>query len=99
MKKLDVAGTILNIILGIFYIPYSFLCYLSPMGYENIEIKNEVFAFLFQLFAFGMIFICAASIIASVLLRNKGKSKFSFFIQFVPLCWGILLFALYMLSV
>lgn len=89
MKKLDRLGAVLNIVLGIFYLPFSFFCFLLLMMSESaIGATNPVYICMIDIFCFVDFFIpllCVAGIALSIWFRKKGHSIFSFVIQFLPL--------------
>lgn len=89
MKKLDKVSVVLNIILGVTYIPLSLFSWLLQMASESaIDATNQLYISLIEIFcviSFIIPFLCAAGIIVSVILRKKGLSIFSFIIQFLPL--------------
>lgn len=102
MTKLDKLGRILNVILGITYVPLSLFSWLSQMVSEGtIGATNQSYIALVDIFcmvAFIIPLLCIAGIFVSVLLRRKGYSTLSFVIQFVPLLifilnWVLLAFA------
>ena len=94
MKKLDKIGKIFNVILGITYIPLSLFSWLLQMASEiTMEATNSIYITLINVFCvvcFIIPLLCIAGIIVSVILREKGYSKSSFIVQFVPLAIFIL---------
>lgn len=94
MKKLDKAGKVLNIVLGIVYIPLSFISWLLPMVSESIiSATNPIFITMIEIFcavSFAIPFLSVAGIVVSVILRIKGRSVVSFVVQFLPLVLFIL---------
>ena len=86
-SKLDIAGIILNFIVGIIAVPFiSFICAmfgLTGSGYEWID------QCIYNIPSFTI--LCLA---LSVMLRRKGYSKQGFFVQF----GGILAFVLILLT-
>ena len=94
MKKLDKAGKVLNIVLGIVYIPLSFISWLLPMVSESIiGATNPIFITLVEILcaiSFAIPFLSVAGIVVSVILRIKGRSVVSFVVQFLPLVLFVL---------
>ena len=89
MKKLDKLGVVLNIVLGVFYLPFSFFCFLLLMVSESaIGATNQIYICMIDIFCFVDFFIpllCLVGIALSIWFRKKGYSIFSFVIQFLPL--------------
>ena len=94
MTKLDKPGRILNVILGIIYVPLSLFSWLSQMISEGtIGATNQLYIALVDIFcviAFFVPLLCAAGILISAILRRKGRYILSFVIQFLPLIIFIL---------
>lgn len=86
-NRLDKKGKILNIILSYVYIPLSILGVFmiffadNPIGLTPMRLK-----LLYTAISFGvsMPFVSVISIFISIVTRKRGKSKFSFAIQFLP---------------
>lgn len=86
-NSLDKKGKILNIILSYVYIPLSILGVFmiffadNPIGLTPMQLK-----LLYTAISFGvsMPFVSIISIFTSIVTRKRGKSKFSFVIQFLP---------------
>lgn len=89
MKKLDKLGVVFNIVLGIFYLPFSFFCFILLMASElTIGATNPVYIRMIDIFCFVDFFIpllCLVGIALSIWFRKKGYSILSFVIQFLPL--------------
>ena len=93
MRVLDKITFVLNIVLGILYVPLSGFSLLLLMASEGNEGKSEWFHMLLKVFGYSVISIplyCILAIVLSVIFRKKGKSLLAFLIQFLP----ILVFAL-----
>jgi hypothetical protein len=87
-NELDRIGKILNIVLSVFYIPFSLFSMIIGIFIWDSPIKNELdkaTRTTVSNVSLPMPFICLASIILSIILRKKGLSKLSFFIQFFPI--------------
>ncbi len=89
MKKLDIIGIISNVVLSIFYIPFSFFSYITLMASETaIGATNPWYIYAIDFWCFLEFFIplqCFAAIILSVILRIKKHSVPSFLVQFAPI--------------
>ena len=89
MKRIDRIGKIFNFILGILYIPLSLFSWLLQMASESIiDAANPLYINLINIFcviAFLIPLLCMAGILLSIVFRRKGRSVFSFVIQFLPL--------------
>ena len=89
MKKLDKLGVVLNIVLGVFYLPFSFFCFILLMMSEaTIGATNPIYICMIDIFCFVEFFIpllCLVGIALSIWFRKKGYSVLSFVIQFLPL--------------
>ena len=88
-NKLDKSGFVLNIVLGLFYIPFSFVSvFVGAMMGDGLYFKNPmIVALIYVLYyiCLYMPFFCGASITASSILRKRGYSRWSFYINFVPI--------------
>lgn len=89
LNKIDKIGKVFNLILGVIYLPLSFFSWLMMMASElTIDVTNSLYTALIDIFCFISFlipFLCVASIILSFVLRQKGRSIFSFVIQFLPI--------------
>ena len=89
MKRIDRIGKIFNLILGILYIPLSLFSWLLQMASEStMSATNPLyinFINIFCVIAFLIPLLCVAGILLSIVFRRKGRSVFSFVIQFLPL--------------
>ncbi len=89
MKKLDKLGIVFNVVLSVFYIPFSFFCFMLLMVSEAaIGATNPIYICIIDVFCFVDFFIpllCLVGIALSIWFRKKGYSIFSFVIQFLPL--------------
>ena len=89
MKKLDKLGIVFNVVLSVFYIPFSLFCFLALMLSEMaIGATNPTYICIIDVFCMVDFFIpllCIVGIVLSVWFRKKGKSIWSFVIQFLPL--------------
>ena len=89
MKKIDGVGTVLNVALGILYVPLSLFSWLMMMVSEStIGATNPLYiAFInvFCVIAFLVPLLCVAGTVASVILRTKGRSILSIIAQCAPL--------------
>lgn len=88
-NSLDKKGVIFNIILSIIYVPFSimgvFTIFFADAPAEmNSSLKNLLIEIIIW-FGFSIPLLSIASIFTSVLARKRGKSKFSFVIQFLPI--------------
>ena len=95
-EKLDRAGAVTNVILGILYSPLSLVGSLFGMvgeGYiNNSSPAQDVLIEVITILGFYTPLVSLGSILTSVLLRNRGCSRYSFVIQFAALVYfGILL--------
>ena len=84
-KPLDRAGFTTNIILTILHIPMSYISLVQTF-IVALDMKKDYFLsgfFISQGFVFP--FIGLFSICMSVFWRNRGKSIWSFLVQFLPL--------------
>lgn len=100
MKKSDIVGLVFNIVLGTLYVPFSVVCWLFMMASEStIDATNPTYINLVDVFcvvSFIIPFLCAASIVLSVVLRIKKHRVISFLIQFLPIVvFGMNLLLLY----
>ena len=88
-NSLDKKSVIFNVILSIIYVPFSimgvFTIFFADAPAEiNSSLKNLLIDIIIWL-GFSIPLLSAASIFTSVLARKRGKSKFSFIIQFLPI--------------
>jgi Na+-driven multidrug efflux pump len=88
-NKLDKLGSIFNIILSIIYFPISgFSMLMFTASESTIGVANKLYISLITIFCYITIsipLICIICVALSVILRIKGKSIISFYIQFLPL--------------
>lgn len=89
MKELDKLGKLLNLILGILYIPLSLFSWLLQMTSEStLNATNQLYISLIDIFciiAFLFPLLCIAGILASIFFRKKGHTALSLVAQFLPL--------------
>ncbi len=89
MKRIDRIGKFFNLIVGILYIPLSLFSWLLQMASEStMGATNPLYIYLINIFcviAFLIPLLCIAGILLSIVFRRKGRSVFSFVIQFLPL--------------
>ena len=89
MKRIDRIGKFFNLFLGILYIPLSLFSWLLQMASEStMGATNPLYINLINIFcviAFLIPLLCMAGILLSIVFRRKGRSVFSFVIQFLPL--------------
>lgn len=94
MKKHNKIGILLNIIMGVIYVPLSIFSWLLQMASEStMDATNPVYITLVRIFcviAFLIPFLCVAAILLSVLIRKKGHGVLSIVISFIPLMVFIL---------
>ena len=88
-NSLDKKGVIFNVILSIIYVPLSIMGFFTIFFADapaeiNSSLKNLLIDIIIWL-GFSIPLLSIASIFASVLARKRGKSKFSFIIQFLPI--------------
>lgn len=101
-SSLDKKGVVINIILSIVYVPLSIIGVFTiffadaPAQY-NSSLKNLLVDDIIMI-GFSIPFLSIASIFTSVLARKKGKSKFSFIVQFLPIPIFIVMLALIFLA-
>ena len=85
-SKLDIVSIVLNFITGIFVVPaLTIICMLFGIVESHIELINQI--------TYSILPIAVLGLAQSVVLRRKGYSKSSFFIQFS----GIFLFIVILL--
>ena len=86
-SKWDVVGILTNVIMAILYAPFSFFClfgvFMADYPPESIVAEGLLYATIYLLLTVPM--FCIVGIIWSVIARSRGKYKFSFAIQFLPL--------------
>lgn len=95
--RLDKIGTIINIILTMIYIPASCtICLFAGFLYDdpNPSEREIIIRNLFLMIFFSIPVVSGVSILESIIARKKGKSIYSFFIQFFPIIYVISLYAL-----
>ena len=89
MKKLDKLGIVFNVVLSVFYIPFSFFCFMLLMVSEMaIGATNPIYICIIDVFCVVDFFIpllCLVGIALSIWFRKKGYTICSFVIQFLPL--------------
>ena len=89
MIKIDKAGKVFNIVLGVTYVPLSLFSWLLQMASESaIDATKPLRIALIDAFcivSFLIPFLCVGGIAGSVILRKKGHSISSFVVQFMPL--------------
>ena len=89
-NNLDKTGVWSNIILSVLYLGFylvNLIVMIAAMEYGGFEyhLDNKVLLnFLWCILA-SLPFLCVLIIFVSVILRKRGHSKKSFFIQFVPI--------------
>ncbi len=92
--KLDRISKICNWILGILYIPWSFVCFIAMMVSEaTIGANNPVFISLINVICgifFINTFLCLLAVPIAVLLKRKGYSILSLCVTFLPLLLTLL---------
>ena len=96
-SELDRRGKKLNIVLSVFYIPFSLFSMTAGIFAWDSPIKNEVDRITRTIASnvlLPMPFICISSIVLSIILRKIRLSKLSFFIQFLPIVLFILIISL-----
>ena len=99
-RKLDIAGSITNIILCVLYIPLSvFGCMFGPVVSEgcmfDTTAAQETLCRIISVLGAVTPVVAVGSIVASILLRRRGRSVLSFVIQFFPLLYAMNLIVLY----
>ncbi len=86
--KLDKGTFICNIILAILYIPISLAGIFSLFAADSMfmfsEIVQQIIGILISI-GISIPFVSIVSISLSVILRKKGRSIWSFMVQFIPL--------------
>ena len=83
-NELDRIGIVTNIFLSVLYVFLSFIGMMTiTLGDnpDNVTLMIEIIGYI----GISMPYISIASIFISIFARKKGKSKFSFVIQFFPL--------------
>ncbi len=101
-NALDKKGVILNIVLSVIYIPMSFagVCMIffadNPIGLTPIEL-NLLYTAIY--FGISLPLVSVGSVFSSVVARKRGKSKFSFFVQFTPIVVFIIAIILWICAV
>lgn len=96
--KPDRIGKVCNWILGILYVPWSFMSFLMMMVSEAaMGANNPVFITLIDVICgifFINAFLCLFAVPVAVLLKRKGYSLLSLCISFLPLVLSLLNFGL-----
>lgn len=86
--KLDRTGVILNIALLLLYIPMSVVgittVFFADAPAAMSELKENLMITVISM-GVAIPLLATASLFTSVILRKRGKSKLSFYIQFLPL--------------
>ena len=88
---LNIIGRILNVIVSVIYLPFSYYSYVGGIVlmaylYENeMSFLQEVFVNLLGLSCTLIPLLCFWSVMMSLRYRKKGKIVISFAIQFLPL--------------
>ena len=88
-NSLDKKGVIFNVILSIIYVPLSIMGFFTIFFADapaeiNSSLKNLLIDIIIWI-GFSIPLLSIASIFTSILARKRGKSKFSFIIQFLPI--------------
>lgn len=88
-NSLDKKGVISNIVLSVLYVPLSCLgfttIFFSDAPLDNYsKLRNLLLGYVIFI-GISIPILSIASILISVIARKRGKSKFSFIIQFLPL--------------
>ncbi len=86
--KLDKIGIAFNILLGIVYVPLSWVGISTVFFADSIDcvpLPEKLFIFFLIILGLSLPFLSVVSIGQSVLWRKKGKKVLSFLIQFLPL--------------
>ena len=87
-NSLDKKSAVLNIILSIIYVPLSimgvFTIFFADAPTTNYSELKILLLDTIIWMGFSIPLLSIASIFTSVLARKRGKSKFSFIIQFLP---------------
>ena len=87
--KLDKLGVKTNIALGILY---AFMSYIgvstlffgdTPASHNTDQVNSLILTSV--MLGFSIPLLSVASLVTSVLARKRGKSRFSFLIQFIPI--------------
>lgn len=89
MKKSDIVCFILNGVMALLYVPFSFFSFLLIMTTEStMDATNELYINLVNIFSTVCFFIpllCVISIALSVVLRIKRHRIIAFIVQFIPI--------------
>ncbi len=86
--KLDITGIVFNILLGIVYVPLSWVGISTVFFADSIDrvpLPEQLFIFFLILLGLSLPCLSIVSIGLSVLFRKSGKKVLSFLIQFLPL--------------
>ncbi|MBQ8541777.1 MAG: hypothetical protein IJ435_09955 [Clostridia bacterium] len=92
--KLDKTGFMLNVILSAIYVPMSIAGVFTVFFSDNTSGFSEVkMNLLYVVIMMGSStpIVSIASIFSSIVLRNRGKSKLSFAVQFLPIALFIIM--------
>lgn len=88
-NALDKKGVIFNIILSVIYVPLSlmgmFTIFFADAPTTDYSVLKESLLSVVIYIGLSIPILSIASIFTSVVARKKGKSKFSFIIQFLPI--------------
>ena len=87
-NELDKKGVVFNIILSVIYIPMSIAGVFTVFFADNLSgFTQTKLALLYIAIYIGLSIPLASivSIFTSVVARKRGKSKFSFAVQFIPI--------------
>jgi len=88
-NSLDKKGVIFNIVLSCVYVPLSiagvFTIFFWDAPTANYSELKTLLLDIITWFGLSIPLVSIASIFTSVITRKRGKSKFSFIIQFLPI--------------
>lgn len=88
-NSLDKKGVVFNIVLSIIYIPLSIMGIFTIFFFDapttNYSALKMSLLYTITYLGFSIPILSIAGIFTSVIMRRRGKSKFSFIIQFLPL--------------
>lgn len=97
-NSIDKKGVTFNIILSIIYMPLSlmglFTIFFADAPTTNYSELKSFLLYTVILIGLSVPFLSIAAILTSVIARKKGKHKFSFIIQFLPIPFFIIMLIL-----
>ena len=101
-NSLDKTGVVFNIVLSVLYVPLSlmglFTVFFADAPSEMYSSLRNMFVSVIIAVGISVPLLSVAGIFTSIVTRKRGRSKFSFVIQFLPLPFfaAILIMALFL---